>query len=103
MFDQIENDVDKPFINGTIRTLIEDTKGKVQMIVVTHDPIVAVNSDPNNYIISNKDENQMITYRSFVIESSEKDEIKTISDVVDGSKNVIKRRYEIYKGENIDE
>lgn len=103
LFDQIENDVDKPFINGTIRTLIEDTKGKVQMIVVTHDPIVAVNSDPNNYIISNKDENQMITYRSFVIESSEKDEIKTISDVVDGSKNVIKRRYEIYKGENIDE
>lgn len=73
------------------------------MIVVTHDPIVAVNSDPNSYIISTKNENQMISYRSFVIESSRKDEIKTISDVVDGSKSVIKRRYEIYKGENLDE
>lgn len=103
LFDQIENDVDKPFINETIKNLIEDTKGRVQMIVVTHDPIVAVNSDPNSYIISTKNENQMISYRSFVIESSRKDEIKTISDVVDGSKSVIKRRYEIYKGENLDE
>lgn len=103
LFDQIENDVDKPFINDTIKGLIEDTKGNVQLIIVTHDPIVAVNADPNNYILSVKDNDQTIKYRSFHIESSENDEIKTISDVVDGSKNVIKKRYEIYKGENIDD
>lgn len=103
LFDQIENDVDKPFINGTIRRIIEDTKGEMQMIIVTHDPIVAVNADPNRYIISNKDIDQTIEYRDFVIESTDNDEIKTISDVVDGSKKAIKRRYEIYKGENLDE
>ena len=103
LFDQIENDVDKPFINGTIKRLIEDTKGEMQIIIVTHDPIVAVNADPNKYIISSKNVNQTIEYRDFVIESSIKDEIKTISDVVDGSKNAIKKRYEIYKGENLDE
>lgn len=103
LFDQIENDVDKPFINDTIKGLIEETKGNVQLIVVTHDPIVAVNADPNNYILSVKDEEQKIHYRNFKIESTINDEIKTISDVVDGSKNVIKRRYEIYKGENLDD
>lgn len=103
LFDQIENDVDKPFINDTIKGLIEDTKGNVQLIIVTHDPIVAVNADPNNYILSIKDNDQNIKYRNFHIESSVNDEIKTISDVVDGSKNVIKRRYEIYKGENVDD
>ena len=103
LFDQIENDVDKPFINDTIKDLIEETKGNVQLIVVTHDPIVAVNADPNNYILSVKDEEQKIHYRNFKIESTINDEIKTISDVVDGSKNVIKRRYEIYKGESLDD
>ena len=102
LYDQIENDVDKPFINETIRTLIENTKGRVQTIIVTHDPIVAVNADPNKYIFSSKNiENQMITYRDFTIESEIQDEIETISNVVDGSKRAIRRRYEIYKGDNL--
>ena len=98
IFDQIENDVDKDFINNVIRNLIEDTKGKVQLIVVTHDPIVAVNADPNNYIESKK-EGDIIEYRSFVAESSIRNELTTIAYTVDGSKDVIKERYEIYKGE----
>ena len=98
IFDQIENDVDKDFINNVIRNLIEDTKGKVQLIVVTHDPIVAVNADPNNYIESKKNGN-IIEYRSFVAESSVKDELETIACTVDGSKEVIRGRYEIYEGD----
>lgn len=102
LYDQIENDVDKPFINETIRTLIENTKGRVQTIIVTHDPIVAVNADPNKYIISSKNvENQIITYRDFTIESEVQDEVETISNVVDGSKRAIRKRYEIYKGDNL--
>lgn len=99
LFDQIENDVDKEFINTVIRGLIEKTKGKVQLIVVTHDPIVAVNADPNNYIQSVKNNSNRISYRNFVAESSIKDELKTIADTVDGSKEVIKGRYEIYEGD----
>ena len=99
LFDQIENDVDKSFINAVIRKLLEDSKGRIQLIVVTHDPIVAVNADPNKYILASKD-NYVVEYRDFVIESNDKDELETIANVVDGSKRVIKNRYEIYKGES---
>ena len=101
IFDQIENDVDKEFINEVIKKLIGETKGHVQLIVVTHDPIVAVNADPNNYIESIKDEKNRFKYRNFVAESYENDELKTIACNVDGSKDVIKGRYEIYEGEKI--
>ncbi len=103
MFDQIENDVDKQFIADVIVKLLEDTKGKTQLIVVTHDPIVAVNADPNRYIKATRD-NDQIGYRDFVIESSENDEIETVSQTVDGSRAIIKNRYMIYgdKGESYD-
>ena len=100
IFDQIENDVDKDFINNVIRNLIGETKGYVQLIIVTHDPIVAVNADPNNYIECKK-VGDKFEYRSFVAESSERDELNTIACTVDGSKAVIKGRYEIYEGENV--
>lgn len=100
LYDQIENDVDKQFINETILPLINDIRFKAQIIIITHDPIVAVNADPVNYIQSIKDKNGLITYRSFVPESEINDELNTIAKIVDGSKNVIKQRYEVYKGEN---
>ena len=99
LYDQIENDVDKEFICSTIVKLIRQMKKKVQIIIVTHDPIVAVNADPVNYIEAQKDDKGFITYRSFVPESSKQDELKTIARNVDGSKNVIKERYEIYRGD----
>lgn len=98
LFDQIENDVDKDFINNVVRNLIEETKGKVQVIIVTHDPIVAVNADPSNYIESIKIGDK-INYRNFVAESSVADELDTIARTVDGSKEVIRGRYEIYEGD----
>ena len=78
--------------------MIENTKGNVQLIVVTHDPIVAVNADPNNYIESKK-HGDIIEYRNFVAESSIRDELDTIARTVDGSKDVIRGRYEIYEGD----
>ena len=99
LYDQIENDVDKAFICGTIIELINDMQIKAQVIIATHDPIVAVNADPINYIEAIKDNDNKISYRSFVPESSERDELETIAVNVDGSKKVIKDRYEIYKGE----
>ena len=38
--------------------------------IITHDPIVAVNADPNNYILAKKDLSG-ISYKSFVIENNE--------------------------------
>lgn len=99
LYDQIENDVDKEFIATTIVESIRKAKKKAQVIIVTHDPIVAVNADPINYIEAIKDSNNKITYRNFVPESILSDELKTIARNVDGSIKVIKERYEIYRGE----
>ena len=74
-------------------------KKRAQLIIVTHDPIVAVNADPINYIEAIKNENGVISYRSFKPESYERDELSTIAKCVDGSKTVIRERYEIYKGD----
>ena len=71
-------------------------KSKAQLIVVTHDPIIAVNADPVNYIEAKKERN-IFSYRSFVPESIIKNELETIAENVDGSIGVIKERYEIYK------
>ena len=94
LFDQIENDVDKPFISDVLRELIEDTKGYVQIIIVTHDPIVAVNADPTNYIECIRDKDKFY-YRSFCPECDDKDELNTIAKNVDGSKEVIKNRNQL--------
>lgn len=101
LFDQIENDVDKSFISETLCGLIQNTKGYVQLLIVTHDPIVAVNADPTRYIESTV-LNSMFDYRDFSPESEFKDELKTIAENVDGSKKVIKDRYEIYGGDRIE-
>ncbi len=99
IYDQIENDVDKPFISENLIPIIDDMKQKAQLIIVTHDPIVAVNADPINYIEASKDDNGIIKYRNFRPESYDRDELNTIASCVDGSKSVIKERYEIYKGD----
>ncbi len=96
IFDQIENDVDKEFINSVIIDLLEETKGHIQLLIVTHDPIVAVNADPTNYILAEKDEDG-IGYKSFVPESELEDSFKIVASVVDGSIDAIKKRYKIYE------
>lgn len=101
IYDQLENDVDKEFIKTDLLNFISDLKKRVQLIVVTHDPIIAVNGDPTNYIMAEKDNSKKIGYRSFVAESEERDELETLANTVDGSKEVIRERYRVYKGENI--
>ncbi len=56
-------------------------------------------SFPTNYIECKKEKGK-ICYRSFCPESNNRDELKTIADIVDGSKNVIRKRYQIYEREN---
>ena len=51
-----------------------------------------------NYIEAMKAKNE-IYYRNFHPESEAKDELTTIAKNVDGSKDVIRKRYEIYEGE----
>ena len=98
-FDQIENDVDKEFLSEVVVPEIEKTHKLTQLFIVTHDPIIAVNADPRRYILASKEQDGSIGYRSFSAESEERDELDTIAKCVDGSKDVIKHRYEIYERE----
>ena len=99
IYDQIENHVDKEFISTTILNNISRIKKKTQVIIITHDPIVAINADPVNYIKASKDENGHISYSSFSFESLNYDALEAIINNVDGSFEVIKGRYGIYNGE----
>lgn len=101
VYDQLENDVDKEFIKSDLLTFLSNLKKRIQLIVVTHDPIIAVNGDPVNYVIAKKNTNKTIEYRNFVPESEERDELETLANTVDGSKEVIRERYRVYKGENL--
>lgn len=103
IYDQIENDIDKEFINNVLLKLLEEAEAKCQVLIVTHDPIIAVNGDPINYIISEKGVDGRISYRNFRPESDERDELETIAKCVDGSKKVIKERYLLYDGRKVDE
>ncbi len=102
IFDQIENDVDKEYISIEIKDYIQSLKGKIQLLIITHDPIVAVNADPNNYILAKKDLSG-ISYKSFVIENNETEALNDISKTVDGSIDVLKNRYFIYERGDEDE
>lgn len=50
-------------------------------------------------ILRVKKNGDIIEYRNFVAESSLADELETIACTVDGSKDVIRGRYEIYEGD----
>ena len=99
LYDQIENDVDKEFISTSILENIREAKKKAQLIIITHDPIVAINGDPVNYIEASKDDDGKISYKNFSFESMENESISSLIKNVDGSLKVIKERYEIYSGE----
>ena len=99
VFDQIENDVDKRFLVDEIIPHIEECYSQSQLFIVTHDPIVAVNADPRKYVLAAKDQFLKIRYRSFFPESEIQDELETIAECVDGSKEAIKHRFEIYQKE----
>ena len=101
IYDQLENDVDKEFIKNDLLNFLSKLKKRIQLIVVTHDPIIAVNGDPINYVLAKKEPDKTIKYRTFVPESEERDELETLANTVDGSKEVIRERFRVYKGENV--
>lgn len=100
--DQPENDVDKSFISSTLSKFIKEQKVDKQIIVTSHDAIVAINSDVNKIIEASIDEKNRIFYKSFDLEYVEKEEMvatNIVSEILDGGKSNIKKRYQVYGGE----
>ena len=102
LIDQPENDVDKTFISTTLSNFIKEQKTDKQIIVTSHDAIIAINSDVNKIIQANVNDKNKIEYESYDLEYVEEEKLiatNKVSTILDGGKNNIKIRYQIYGGE----
>lgn len=102
LIDQPENDVDKNFITTTLSKFIREQKIDKQIIVTSHDAIVAINSDVNKIIEATIDDDNKFNYISYDLEYVRDKVLEAtnrVSKILDGGKENIKKRYQIYGGE----
>lgn len=102
LIDQPENDVDKTFITSTLSKFIMEQKSDKQIIVTSHDAIVAINSDVNKIIEASIDDENNFKYLSYDLEYVRDKVLEAtnrVSKILDGGKENIKKRYQIYGGE----
>lgn len=102
LIDQPENDVDKTFISKTLSNFIKSQKIDKQIIVTSHDAIIAINSDVNKIIEAIVTDDNKIKYDSYDLEYVEQEKLiatNKVAEILDGGKNNIKIRYQIYGGE----
>lgn len=102
LIDQPENDVDKNFITTTLSKFIKEQKTDKQIIVTSHDAIVAINSDVNKIIEATIDDDNKFNYVSYDLEFVRDKVLEAtnrVSKILDGGKENIKKRYQIYGGE----
>lgn len=102
LIDQPENDVDKTFISITLSNFIKNQKVDKQVIVTSHDAIIAINSDVNKIIEATVTDSNKIKYESYDLEYVEQEKLvatNKVAKILDGGKRNIKIRYQIYGGE----
>lgn len=103
LIDQPENDIDKEFISNTLTRFIKEQKVNSQIIMTTHDPILAVNADANSIILSQMLDVNKLKYESMKMESIDEQThgfvgTDIVSKILDGGKANIKLRYQVYGG-----
>ena len=98
--DQPENDVDKEFLTQTLAKFLIDKKMTSQIFITSHDAILTVNADANMIIQADVDENNKINYMSYPLEYTESKIVGTdnVARILDGGKQNIEKRYQIYGG-----
>lgn len=98
--DQPENDVDKEFLTQTLAKFLVDKKMTSQIFITSHDAILTVNADANMIIQADVDEDNKINYMSYPLEYTECNKVGTddVARILDGGKQNIERRYQIYGG-----
>lgn len=102
LIDQPENDVDKSFITSTLSRFIKDKKSDKQIIVTSHDAIIAINSDVNKIIeakVNNENKFEYVSYDLEYVRDKVLEATNRVSKILDGGKSNIKNRYQIYGGE----
>ena len=98
--DQPENDVDKEFLTQTLAKFLVDKKMTSQIFITSHDAILTVNADANMIIQADVDEDNKINYMSYPLEYTECNKVGTddVARILDGGKQNIEKRYQIYGG-----
>lgn len=104
LYDQPDNNLEKPFISEVLGLKLNELKKKHQIFITTHEPLLVVNTDSNN-IIEVKNEKfvgkkSVISFSnpSLVSSNSQEEAVEQIAKLMDGSKKAIELRNDIYGG-----
>jgi DNA repair ATPase RecN len=93
MIDQIEDNIDNKYISGRLVETIRKLKKDMQMILVTHNPSIAVYGDAENIIICENTENGFL-YKQGGLENKEIRE--EACEILDGGDIAFKNRMDKY-------
>lgn len=90
LIDQPEDNIDNETIYNQLTTWFSALKKKRQVIVVTHDANIVINSDSENVILCSQKSNDVFDYKSSALEYG--DTLDDISVLLDGGRQAIERR-----------
>ena len=90
LIDQPEDNVDNQAIFNEIRAWFMKLKRDKQVIVVTHDANIVINSDADNVVIAEQGSPGVFSYKYGALESD--DIIDRASLILDGGRDAVKRR-----------
>ena len=93
MIDQPEDNIDNKFITDILIDKIRELRMKNQIILVTHNAAIAINSDSENIIVADNDEGD-ITYETGGLEKIE--HRKNVCKLLDGGNYIFDNRYHKY-------
>lgn len=90
LIDQPEDNIDNETIYNQLTTWFSTLKKKRQVIVVTHDANIVINSDSENVVLCSQKSNDVFDYKSSALEYG--DTLDDISVLLDGGRQAIERR-----------
>lgn len=98
LIDQPEDNIDNETIFSKLTDWFFTLKNKRQIIVVTHDANIVINSDAENVIIANKENKDDYKYEYGALESN--NTLNKISIILDGGVEAVERRLKKYGQDN---
>lgn len=95
LIDQPEDNIDNKTIYDKLRKWFSKLKNERQVIVVTHDANIVINSDAENVIVAEQKESDQFVYHYGALEYE--DILDDASSILDGGKDAVKRRLTKYE------
>lgn len=97
LIDQPEDDINPKRIASDLNKILVSIRDKVQVIIVTHNPLLVVNLDVDNLILVKKKHNKIsMVYGALEYEDDSYSVIENIKDNLEGGDDAIIRRFKVY-------